>query len=108
VTVCTKRHHIRFFPKDNDAQAGDKNANPLPGTLVERDCTHPYEYDFYLNSHSAIQGTARPVHYQVLMDEQQVPVNEFQAMIYNFSYQYMRSTTPVSLCKFDLFSESFH
>jgi hypothetical protein len=67
--------------------------------LVEHDVTHPFEYDFYLNAHSAIQGTARPVHYHVLKDEAQVPVNEFHKMIYQFSYQYMRSTTPVSLCE---------
>jgi hypothetical protein len=100
VAVCTKRHHVRFFPKDNDTQAGDRNGNPLPGTLVENDVTHPFEYDFYLNAHTAIQGTARPVHYQILLDEAKVPVNYFQKMIYNFSYQYMRSTTPVSICKF--------
>ena len=41
VTVCTKRHHIRFFPKENDSSAGDKNSNALPGTLVEHDVTHP-------------------------------------------------------------------
>lgn len=95
MTVCTKRHHIRFFP----GAAGDRNANALPGTLVEKDITHPFEYDFYLCAHSAIQGTARPVHYHVLLDEANVPINDFQKMIYQFSYQYMRSTTPVSLCK---------
>jgi hypothetical protein len=100
VVVCTKRHHIRFFPKDGDNQAGDRNSNALPGTLVERDVTHPFEYDFYLNAHSAIQGTARPVHYHVLQDDAKVPVAELQKMIYQFSYQYMRSTTPVSLCKY--------
>jgi eukaryotic translation initiation factor 2C len=99
VIVCTKRHHIRFFPKDSDSQAADRNANALPGTLVESDVTHPFEYDFYLSAHSAIQGTARPVHYHVLQDEAKVPVNDLQKMIYQFSYQYMRSTTPVSLCK---------
>ena len=99
VVVCTKRHQIRFFPKDGDNSAADRNNNALPGTLVERDVTHPFEYDFYLSSHSAIQGTARPVHYQVLMDEAQCSVNEFQRLIYNHCYQYARSTTPVSLCK---------
>ncbi|KAG0647251.1 RNA interference pathway ago1 [Hyphodiscus hymeniophilus] len=97
VVVCTKRHHIRLFPKEGDAAAGDRNNNALPGTLVERDVTHPFEYDFYLNSHSAIQGTARPVHYQVIMDEAQCAVNEFQRLIYHHCYQYARSTTTVSL-----------
>lgn len=59
-----------------------------------------FEYDFYLCAHSAIQGTARPVHYHVILDEAGVPPNEFQRMVYQMSYQYMRSTTPVSLCKF--------
>ncbi|PSS06975.1 hypothetical protein M430DRAFT_271769 [Amorphotheca resinae ATCC 22711] len=97
VTICTKRHHIRLFPKENDSVAADRNNNPLPGTLVENDVTHPFEYDFYLSSHSAIQGTARPVHYHVIKDEAEVPVNDFQRLIYNMCYQYMRSTTPVSL-----------
>ncbi|KAI1815099.1 Piwi-domain-containing protein [Poronia punctata] len=94
VIVATKRHHIRFFPSGN---AGDKNGNPLPGTLVDQDATHPTHYDFYLCSHVAIQGTARPVHYQVLLDEAGVPPNHLQKMIYHQCYQYVRSTTPVSL-----------
>ncbi|PBP20017.1 eukaryotic translation initiation factor-like protein 2C 2 [Diplocarpon rosae] len=97
VVVCTKRHHIRFFPKEGDNAAGDRNNNPLPGTLVEKDITHPREYDFYLCSHTAIQGTARPVHYHVILDDIKPSVNDFQKMIYQSSYQYMRSTTPVSL-----------
>lgn len=91
--VASKRHHIRFFP----GNSGDKNGNPLPGTLVERDVTHPFERDVYLNSHSAIQGTARPVHYHVLMDEAGIPEGQLYTMIYEQCYQYIRSTTPVSL-----------
>lgn len=95
VIVGTKRHHIRFFP-DKPAD-GDKNANPFPGTVVETEVTHPFHYDFYLCSHVAIQGTARPVHYHVLMDEINMPVDLLQTMIYHHSYQYVRSTTPVSI-----------
>ncbi|CCU74167.1 argonaute/ago1/eukaryotic translation initiation factor 2c [Blumeria hordei DH14] len=97
VTVCSKRHHLRFFPKEGDRQAADRNNNSFPGTLVERDITHPFEYDFYLNSHSAIQGTARPVHYHVIRDEAKCPPNDFQRLLYGMCYQYIRSTTPVSL-----------
>ncbi|KAJ2982189.1 hypothetical protein NUW58_g6496 [Xylaria curta] len=97
VIIATKRHHIRFFPKPNDQTTGDKNGNPLPGTLVERDATHPHHFDFYLCSHVAIQGTARPVHYQVIYDDANVAPNGLQEMIYQQCYQYARSTTPVSL-----------
>ncbi|KAI8626209.1 Piwi domain-containing protein [Xylariaceae sp. FL1651] len=97
VIIATKRHHIRFFPKAGDSSTGDRNGNPLPGTLVERDCTHPHHFDFYLCSHVAIQGTARPVHYQVIYDNAKVPPDHLQKMIYQQCYQYCRSTTPVSL-----------
>ncbi|KAG6117241.1 hypothetical protein E4U13_001236 [Claviceps humidiphila] len=94
VIVATKRHHIRFFPEEGEA---DSNGNPVPGTLVERDVTHPFIWDFYLSSHVAIQGTARPAHYYVILDEMEVPVNDLQNMIYQQCYSYARSTTPVSL-----------
>lgn len=97
VTICTKRHHLRFFPKEGDKLTADRNNNALPGCLVERDITHPFENDFYLCSHAAIQGTARPVHYHVILDEAQCPPNELHKIVYNMSYQYMRSTTPVSI-----------
>ncbi|KAF6828905.1 eukaryotic translation initiation factor 2c [Colletotrichum plurivorum] len=92
VIVATKRHHIRFFP-----QKGDKNNNPLPGTVLEKDVCHPFWWDFYLCSHVAIQGTARPVHYTVLLDDANMTTNALQQMIYGQCYQYARSTTPVSL-----------
>ncbi|OAA54541.1 eukaryotic translation initiation factor [Niveomyces insectorum RCEF 264] len=94
VIVATKRHHIRFFPDNN---SGDRNGNPLPGTVVEKEVTHPFHYDFYLCSHVALQGTARPVHYHVIHDEIKMPPHLLQKMLYQQCYQYARSTTPVSL-----------
>ncbi len=94
VVVASKRHHVRFFP---DKASGDRNGNPQPGTLVESGVTHPFEYDFYLCAHSAIKGTARPVHYHVLMDEMKMSVEDLQNWLYEASYQYVRSTTPVSM-----------
>ena len=95
MVVAEKRHHIRFFPAPGPG--ADKNGNPVPGVVVDRDVTHPFEYDFYLNSHSAIQGTARPTHYHVLLDEEKMDPNKLVSMVYEHSYQYMRATTPVSL-----------
>ncbi|TKX24540.1 Piwi domain-containing protein [Elsinoe australis] len=94
VIVVTKRHHYRFFPPKGQ---GDRNNNALPGTLVETAITHPYENDFYLCSHAAIQGTARPAHYHVLLNEPGVPNEYIQTMIYEHCYSYVRATTPVSL-----------
>lgn len=94
VIVATKRHHIRFFPQRG---LGDKNGNPKPGTLLESEVCHPFYWDFYLCAHSAIKGTARPVHYTVLLEESGMNPATLQMLIYQQSYQYMRSTTPVSL-----------
>ena len=94
VIVASKRHHVRFFPPKDQ---GDRNGNPIPGTLVERGATHPFEFDFYLCSHAAIKGTARPIHYHVIQNETQVSPTDLQRMIYEHSYQYVRSTTAVSM-----------
>lgn len=94
VVIAGKRHHIRFFPEGN---SGDRNGNPFPGTLVESGCTHPFEFDFYLCSHVAIKGTARPIHYQCILNEGEWLAAELQQFIFEHSYQYLRSTTPVSL-----------
>jgi eukaryotic translation initiation factor 2C len=92
VVIAGKRHHVRFFP-----ERGDRNGNPLPGTLVETGCTHPWEFDFYMCSHVAIKGTARPIHYHCIMNEGKWQAAELQQFIFEHSYQYVRSTTPVSL-----------
>ncbi|EXJ80238.1 hypothetical protein A1O1_08380 [Capronia coronata CBS 617.96] len=94
VIVASKRHHVRAFPTGSGA---DPKGNPLPGCLIERDVTMPNEWDFFLYSHIALQGTSRPVHYTVLHDDANHRPEALQNMIYEHCYQYMRSTTSVSL-----------
>jgi eukaryotic translation initiation factor 2C len=64
--ICTvKRHHVRFFGKagSNSVVHGPDN-NPLPGAMVDQDVVlNARGHDFFLVSHQAIQGTARPCHY---------------------------------------------
>jgi len=95
VIVASKRHHVRAFPVGPNAS--DAKGNPLPGTLIERDVTMANEFDFYLYSHIALQGTSRPVHYTILYDDAKHRPELIQNMIYEHCYQYMRSTTSVSL-----------
>lgn len=104
VVVANKRHHLRAFPRVGNAaldkkSMADRNGNPVPGTLIERDVTSPHDWDFILYSHIALQGTSRPVHYHVILDQINHKPQELQNMIYDHCYQYMRSTTSVSLCK---------
>ena len=52
------------------------------GTVVDKGVVHPTEYDFYLNAHASIQGTSRPVHYHVLLDQNRLGPDQLQAFTY--------------------------
>lgn len=67
IIICGKRHNTRFYPTDTE-QTG-RTGNPRPGTVVDRGVTEAGNWDFYLQAHFALQGTARPCHYYVIHDE---------------------------------------
>lgn len=109
IVIASKRHHTRFYPTQQvDA---DRSNNSKPGTIVDRGITEARNWDFYLQSHAAIQGTARPTHYFVVLDEifqaryaknlppgfrniADVLEDVTQALCYTFG----RATKGVSLC----------
>ncbi|PKK68178.1 Piwi-domain-containing protein [Rhizophagus irregularis] len=93
--VIQKRHHTRFFPIEK--KNADKSGNCLPGTVVDMDITHPFEFDFYLLSHAGLHGTSRPTYYQVLYDENGFDANRLQTLSYNLCHTYVRCTRAVSL-----------
>ncbi len=93
--MVQKRHHARFFPLNK--QEMDRSGNILPGTVVDSDITHPFEFDFYLTSHAGIQGTSRPTHYHVLHDQNQFSANELQDLTYKLCYLYCRANRSVSI-----------
>jgi len=109
VVIVGKRHHTRFYvTRDGD---GDRSGNPKPGTVVDRAVTEARNWDFYLQSHAAIQGTARPAHYFVLLDEifraryaKGVPppatnvADVLEQLTQSLCYTYGRATKAVSLC----------
>ncbi|CAB5308685.1 unnamed protein product [Rhizophagus irregularis] len=93
--VVQKRHHARFFPMDR--QNTDRSGNCFPGTVVDVGITHPFEFDFYLQSHAGLLGTSRPAHYHVLFDENGFNADSLQTLSYNLCYVYARCTRSVSL-----------
>ncbi|KAJ1980491.1 hypothetical protein H4R35_001111 [Dimargaris xerosporica] len=94
--TCQKRHHTRFLPQ-NQSDA-DRSGNCPPGTVVDSRITHPFEFDFFLQAHSGIQGTSRPVHYTVLHDESKYTADELQNITNRLCYLFPRCTRSVSLC----------
>ncbi|KAL1893019.1 hypothetical protein Sste5346_006700 [Sporothrix stenoceras] len=67
LVVVGKRHHTRFYPTTVDD--ADRTGNTKPGTIVDRGVTEARSWDFFLQAHAALQGTVRPGHYVVLLDE---------------------------------------
>ncbi|OAP55834.1 hypothetical protein AYL99_09986 [Fonsecaea erecta] len=109
IVVVGKRHHTRFYP--TKAEQADRSSNPQHGTVVDRGVTEARHWDFYLQAHTAIQGTARPAHYFVVLDEifqpaRNVPppglvknaADALEDLTHNMCYLYARATKSVSIC----------
>ncbi|KAH7025257.1 putative RNA interference and gene silencing protein [Microdochium trichocladiopsis] len=109
IVIVGKRHHTRFYPT-KEANA-DRSGNPKPGTIVDRGVTEARNWDFFLQAHAAIQGTARPGHYVVVLDEifraryaKTLPpdcsnvADVLEDLTQSLCYVYGRTTKPVSLC----------
>ncbi|GIL75720.1 hypothetical protein Vretifemale_5434, partial [Volvox reticuliferus] len=94
--VVQKRHNTRLLPADN--AGADNKGNVLPGTVVDRGIVSPDAYDFYLNSHAGLQGTNKPAHYHVLIDEIGFGADGVQLLTYWLCYLYQRTTKSVSYC----------
>lgn len=106
IVVVGKRHHTRFYvTREQDAS---KSKNPPNGTVVDRGVTEARAFDFFLQSHAALQGTARPAHYIVVHDEifAGMPIsapftNSAEVLIdlsHRLCYTFGRATKAVSIC----------
>ncbi|KAL8794371.1 MAG: hypothetical protein Q9195_003069 [Heterodermia aff. obscurata] len=109
VLVVGKRHHTRFFPTAIDKDRMDeKTGNCRNGTIVDRHVTEARNWDFFLQAHNALQGTARPAHYFIVLDEiftkRPVPgsfknhADVLEDLTHNMCYLFGRATKAVSLC----------
>jgi eukaryotic translation initiation factor 2C len=93
IVVCTKGHRTRLVCSDN---AGSGYVNPCPGLVVDSHITSDSLNEFYLNSHAAIQGTAKPCRYTLLYDELGFKMSELQLLTYWTTYLYARCNKSVS------------
>ncbi|UJR23961.1 hypothetical protein I4U23_026928 [Adineta vaga] len=92
--VVKKRHNTRFFTWDKQT---NQTNNIQPGTVIDTDIVSPNGFDFYLNSHAAIQGTSRPMLYQVLYDEIGFTSDDIQQLTYYLCHTDVRCTKAVSV-----------
>ncbi|CAG9578939.1 unnamed protein product [Danaus chrysippus] len=88
--LVQKRHHTRFFLGERDRQ------NVEPGTVVDTEIVHRSELDFYLVSHSALKGTARPTRYHAVANDGGLPSDEVEQLTYYLCHLYSRCMRSVS------------
>jgi len=93
--TCQKRHHTRIFAVDK--QDMDNSGNIPAGTVVDTAICHPREFDFFMCSHSGIQGTSRPTKYTVLWDEYGFKPDDLQKMMFEMCFMQTRCTRSVSV-----------
>ncbi|KFZ01526.1 hypothetical protein V501_09952 [Pseudogymnoascus sp. VKM F-4519 (FW-2642)] len=108
VIVVGKRHHTRFYATKQDE--ADRSGNPNNGTVVDRGVTSMWNWDFFLQAHTCLQGTAKPAHYYVVLDEifgkgnlkKPHPfanaADTLEDMTHNMCYLFTRATKAVSIC----------
>lgn len=105
VVIVGKRHHTRFYPTQQGE--ADGSSNTRPGTVVDRGVTEPRPWDFFLQPHAALQGTARPAHYYVVYDDifrrRRPPytynkADMLEELTHAMCYTFGRATKAVSVC----------
>lgn len=93
--VVQKRHHTRFFPTEPKFSDG-KNRNIVPGTVVDKNIVHPFQNQFFLASHAAIQGVTKPTKYCILRNESNISPDDLQAITYDLCHLFTRCSRSVS------------
>uniref|UniRef100_A0A1A9WFG9 Piwi domain-containing protein n=1 Tax=Glossina brevipalpis TaxID=37001 RepID=A0A1A9WFG9_9MUSC len=93
--IVVKRHHTRFFPLRQSQGYRDFN-NVEPGTVVDQYIVHPNERQFFLVSHKAIQGTAKPTRYNIIEDDSNFDIDLLQKLSYNLCHMFPRCNRAVS------------
>lgn len=86
IFIVGKRHHTRFYPttREEMAEPGGArrpNGNPRFGTVVDRGVTSERQWDFYLQAHHGLQGTARPAHYVTLKNQLELSPDDLERMV---------------------------
>jgi hypothetical protein len=106
IVIVGKRHHTRFYP--TRVEEADRSSNCQNGTVVDRGVTEVRNWDFFLQAHTCLQGTARPAHYYIILDEifskrpvkapHQNAADALEDLTHNMCHLFGRATKAVSIC----------
>jgi len=80
--IVRKRVNSRFF----EPQQHSHLINPEPGTLIDSVVVHRNEYDFFLISQVARQGSVTPTYYHVVKDTSGLPALRLQLLTFKLCH----------------------
>ncbi|CAL2029109.1 unnamed protein product [Caenorhabditis brenneri] len=85
--VVTKDHTYRFF-KDQLRGTKATEMNVQPGLVLDTSVTNPACKQFFLNSHTTLQGTAKTPLYTVLADDCNAPMDRLQELTFTLCHHH--------------------
>lgn len=101
VVICQKGHHTRANYSERLADGTSQDINLCPGVVMDAtggssSIASANINEFYLNSHVAIQGTAKSCKYALIYDEIGLKLSEVELLTYWTTYLYCRANKSVS------------
>uniref|UniRef100_A0AC35F2I4 Piwi domain-containing protein n=1 Tax=Panagrolaimus sp. PS1159 TaxID=55785 RepID=A0AC35F2I4_9BILA len=98
VIIPSKLHSFRFFKQDINPRDRSDAQNIRPGTCLDEHVISSAYSEFYLNSHLAIQGTAKTPKYTILFSsEKEVKLDLFERWTNALCYDFQIVTSPTSI-----------
>ncbi|KAK6036911.1 piwi domain protein [Cooperia oncophora] len=94
--AVSKDHNERLY-KANISGNRAVEQNIPPGTVVDTKIVSPVINEFYLNAHSAFQGTAKTPKYSLLADDSKIPLDVIEGMTHALCYLHEIVTSTVSV-----------
>uniref|UniRef100_A0A7E4ZTR8 Piwi domain-containing protein n=1 Tax=Panagrellus redivivus TaxID=6233 RepID=A0A7E4ZTR8_PANRE len=95
--TTNKLHNVRFM-KENAVRSEQPAEQNIPsGTIIDTKVVHPVYHEFYLNAHTAIQGTAKTPRFTVLYDDNHLSSDALQLLCYTLCFGHQIVCLPTSL-----------
>ncbi|GMR54337.1 hypothetical protein PMAYCL1PPCAC_24532 [Pristionchus mayeri] len=91
--VATKRHHKRMY---TEAPIGG-HANMPAMSVVDDTITNPALFEFFLQSHTPLQGMAKATKYTVLKDDVGTTSDAIQSLMGALCFEHQISTNAISI-----------
>eukprot|EP01117_Protostelium_nocturnum_P014796 TRINITY_DN5665_c1_g1_i1.p1 TRINITY_DN5665_c1_g1~~TRINITY_DN5665_c1_g1_i1.p1 ORF type:complete len:859 (+),score=221.64 TRINITY_DN5665_c1_g1_i1:88-2664(+) len=91
--IVQKRNHLRTFRPDESGNI----FNPPVGTYISSEVVDTNYPNFFMYSHKAVIGTARPTHYQVILNEIKLDTKKLAEFTFALAHLHQGCTKSISV-----------